>query len=167
MFHFLLYLVAILVSVTGIIHLKRGAVFLPTHRKAVEKMITLLEIKAGERAVDLGSGDGRIVIALARAGAVSHGFEHNPLLVWWSRWRIREAGLSGKAFIHHENFWKADFSQFTVFTLFGINYIMKPLEDKIFSEAPSGARVVSYTFSFPTHTPISSEDGILLYKKEV
>ncbi|MSU45329.1 MAG: hypothetical protein EXS47_01740 [Candidatus Zambryskibacteria bacterium] len=163
-FQFLLPFLAVLIGVMGLVHLRRGALFVPSRREAVEKMVNLLDIKHGERAVDLGSGDGRIVIALARAGAEAHGYEHNLLLVWWSRLAIKRAGLGGRAFIHRTNFWKEDFSKFTVFTVFGINYIMKKLEEKLFREVSRGrTRVASYVFKFPKIAHSLSSKGVYLY----
>ena len=128
-------------------------------------MIALIKVHRGERAVDLGSGDGRIIIALAEAGAEAHGYEHNPFLVWWSRWKIRHAGLSKRAFIHRGNFWNEDFSKFTIITVFGIQYIMSRLEEKLDREVLSRTRVISYTFPLPNWTPISHERGIYLYER--
>ncbi len=65
---FFLGIAAFVVGIYGLLYLKRGPIFLPTKRRAVFDMIRMLDVKPGNRAVDLGSGDGRIVIALARAG---------------------------------------------------------------------------------------------------
>lgn len=152
-------------GILGLLSLKRGAFFVPTHSRAVNEMTRLLEIRQGDLAVDLGSGDGRIVIALARAGAEAHGYEHNPLLVWWSRMRIRRLGLSGRAFIHREDFWKVNLSRFSVVTVFGIRYIMKSLEQKLEREGKTDLRVASYTFRFPTWQPVSATEGIYIYRR--
>ena len=143
----------------------KGAPFVPSRNKTVQKMVSLAGINAGDRAADLGSGNGKIVIAIARAGAEAHGYEINPLLVWWSRVSIRKAGLTGKAFIHTKNFWKEDLSGFNVITLYGIDYIMSGLEKKLKEELPSGARIVSNSFKFPNWPEILKEEGVYLYKK--
>ncbi|KKU26965.1 MAG: hypothetical protein UX39_C0005G0003 [Candidatus Magasanikbacteria bacterium GW2011_GWA2_46_17] len=91
---------ALILGIIVLVSLKRGAVFVPTDTGAVLTLIEMLEIKSSDKAIDLGSGDGRVVVALALAGAEAHGYEHNPLLVWWSRHKIRRAGLSERAFIH-------------------------------------------------------------------
>lgn len=160
---FLIPYIAVIIGVLVIISLKRGAVFLPMRRGAVDKMVRLLEIKPRDKAVDLGSGDGRVVLALARAGAEAHGYEHNPFLVWWSRFRIYRAGLSGRAFIHRGNFWKIDLSEFSVVTVFGISYVMKPLEEKLLREAYLGTRVASYVFKFPSLKPVTTNGGVSIY----
>ncbi len=157
-------IIALFAGIVVLISLGRGPIFLPTEKKDAAAMIEILGVKDGDVAADLGSGDGRLVIALALAGAVAHGFEHNPFLVWWSRYKIRKAGLSGRVFIHRTNFWNEDFSKFTILTVFGIGYIMKPLQEKIRKEGRSGLRVASYTFQFPDLEPKERKNGIYLYE---
>lgn len=138
---------------------------MPTPKKTVAIMVGLANIKAGERAVDLGSGDGRIVVALARAGAQAHGYEINPLLVLASRLRVRRAGLKDKAFIHWRNFLNLDFSQFDVITIYGLTGLMKKLEHKFKSQMRPQARLVSHAFHFP-NWPVSRQEGVVfLYRK--
>jgi hypothetical protein len=146
--------------------LMRGAPYVPTHPRAVEHMVGFSRPKAGECAVDIGSGDGKVVIAMARAGAVAHGYEINPLLVALSRWRIRRAGLRGRAFIHWRNFWNEDFSKFNIVSVYGIGHIMAPLEAKLGRELASGSRVVSNVFPFPNWKVEDELDGVLLYLKK-
>jgi len=143
----------------------KGAIYLPTSKRTVKKMVELANIKPGEIAVDLGSGDGRLVIALAKAGAEAHGYEINPLLVFLARRNIRKARFKGKAFIHFKNFWKEDFSQFDIVTIFGIGYAMESLEQKLKKELKIGARVVSNTFPFPNWQYIKRGDTAFLYQK--
>lgn len=165
----LTFLTDIVVIVLGLGVLRtmiKGAPYVPTKQKAVQKMIDLAGIKPGQKAVDLGSGDGRIVIAFAQAGADSHGYEINPLLVWWSRWKIRKAGLEGKAFVHQKSFWNEDLSSYDVVALFGVRYIMKELGQKLEKELKSGAKIVSYGFSFPGWQYKDKGEGVLLYEKK-
>ncbi|MBI2010780.1 MAG: SAM-dependent methyltransferase [Candidatus Colwellbacteria bacterium] len=142
----------------------RGAPFVPTPTRTIEKMIDLAEVKPGEKAVDLGSGDGRMVIALAKAGAEAHGYEVNPLLVFWSRRKIKQAGLKNKAFIHRKSFWSVDLSDFNVITLYGVSLMMKRLEKKLDQELKDGARIVSFAFDFPVWRPEKKENGVYLYR---
>ena len=146
-----------------VIHLLRGAPYLPTHHTSVANMIELARVKADDRMVDLGSGDGRIVIAFAKQGIEAHGYEVNPLLVWWSRRNIRRAGLEGRAFIHRTSFWRADFAPFTIVTVFGITHIMKGLEKKLKKELAPGARVLSNAFRFPNWELKEKKGAVLLY----
>lgn len=142
-----------------------GAPYLPSSQEAVERMVAVAQVMRGERMVDLGSGDGRIVLAFAQSGSEAHGYEINPLLVFISRRRIRRAGLQNRAFIHWRNFRRVDFSSFKIVTIYGLKGIMRELEGKLQRQLPPGGRVLSYTFQFPHWRASSSEQGVYLYKK--
>ena len=141
-----------------------GAPYVPASRVAVAAMVAMAKIEPRERAVDLGSGDGRIVIALAQAGAEAHGYETNPSLVLWSRFKIWRLGLRKKAFIHWQSFNACDFSKFTVITAYTLPRFMKDLEPKLQAALPRGARVVAHRFQFPHWQPTEVKDKVYLYK---
>lgn len=143
----------------------RGAPFAPTDKKTVTTMLSLAAVRPGERACDIGSGDGRIVVALAQAGADVDGFEINPFLVLWSRQRIIKNELQQKARVYRSNLWKVDYRPYDIVALFGIPYIMKGLEQKLLAELKPGARVLSNRFSFPNWQPVKKESGVYLYVK--
>ena len=145
----LLVSLAAIFFVFQVLALIRGASFLPTGSRTVERMIDMANIQPGEKTVDLGSGDGRIVIAMAVAGAEAHGYEINPLLVLWSRYRIRRAGMTQRASVHWRSFWKEDLSSFNVVVIFGMFHIMGQLERKLTAELQPRSRVVVNTFHFP------------------
>lgn len=159
---FLVLLFAIFILLRPIVS---GAVFYPTSDENAGIMLQLAGVKPNERAVDLGSGDGRIVIALARAGAEAHGYEINPFLVRKSRRAIQEAGLDKKALVHCRSFWRETFSSFDVVAVYGIPPIMGKLEKKLRRELKPGARVVSNTFQFPSWIPERSLGAVYLYVK--
>ena len=165
MINFLVSISAFCIGIAGLLYMKRGAIFVPTDKKAINEMVRLLEPHVLDRSVDLGSGDGRIVIALAQAGAEAHGFEHNRFLAWWSRRAIKSSGLSDRAFIHVSNFWNIDFSGFSIITVFGIPYIMRRLEKKLEKEIAPGTRIISYTFPLPNWKPVFHGNGIYLYER--
>ncbi|MDQ3239736.1 MAG: hypothetical protein M3P33_04385 [bacterium] len=112
----------------AVLSIAKGAPFVVTKKERVEKIIELAQIKQGELVADIGSGDGTIIIALARAGAIAHGYEINLLLVLWSWIRIRKLGLERCAFVHWSNMWTSDFSKYDVVVVYGITHIMKDLE---------------------------------------
>lgn len=140
-----------------------GAVFAKSSPEIIKKIIFLADINSAKKAVDLGSGDGRLVIAMAKAGAEAHGYEINPFLVLLSRRNIRKAGLSGRAFAHWKNFWNEDFSEFDIVTIYGISYIMKKLEAKLKKELRPNAKVISSYFIFSDWPYSKKEDNIYLY----
>lgn len=159
----LLVLLSIAVFAFGIPGI-RGAFYAPTDWVAAQQMIALAGIRPGETAIDIGSGDGRLVILLAQAGAQARGVERNPLLVIYSRYRIRKAGLSHTATIEWGNLWKTSFADTDIVLLFGIPYIMRELEKKLRAEMKPGSRVVCNHFFFPTWTPEKTEHGIAVYR---
>lgn len=143
-----------------------GAPYVPIPKYGLDKMIEYADIKPGQKAVDLGSGDGRIMIAMAKAGAIVYGYEINPVLVWWTRRKIKKEGLEGKAFVHLKSFWNEDLSSYDVVTLFGVRKIMARLEDKLDKELKPGAKIISFGFSFPDWRIIKKDEATFLYEKK-
>jgi hypothetical protein len=143
--------------------LGRGAVYVSSTPEKALLIAELSAISRGEKSADLGSGDGRLVIACALRGAEAHGFEVNPILVFLSRRNIRRAGLEGRAFIHWKSFWRARLSPFDAITLFQGSFIMRRLETKVRKELAPGARVVSDYWGFPTMAPESVHGTLYRY----
>jgi ribosomal protein L11 methylase PrmA len=141
-----------------------GAIYFPTTPASVEVIRQIAAPKLGEKIADLGSGDGRIVMALAAAGAEAHGYEVNPLLVRRSRRAIRKAGLEGKAFIHWTSFWRADLHQYDAVFVYGFPHIMEKLGKKLKRDLHPGALVISNIFRFPNLTLVRDEHRVRVYK---
>ncbi|MFH1286586.1 MAG: methyltransferase domain-containing protein [Candidatus Magasanikbacteria bacterium] len=170
-FYILLFLLALsLIGVaivfSFVIPVIQGAPFVASDRKKLGTIVSFADIRDGTRAVDLGSGEGRIVLALAEAGAEAYGYEWNPFLVWYSRRKAKKMAFSGKAFFQKKNFWKEDFSGFDVVILFGITHMMERLREKLEKELQPGARVVSNAFHIPGWKEEKRENGVILYIKE-
>jgi 16S rRNA A1518/A1519 N6-dimethyltransferase RsmA/KsgA/DIM1 with predicted DNA glycosylase/AP lyase activity len=124
-------------------------VYVPSSDSAVKIMLDLARPQQGEKAIDFGSGDGRLVIALAEKGCQAVGYEVHPLLVRQSRKKIQEKGLEQKAIILRKSFWQADVSQADIVVLYTTASIMSRLEKKLQLELKPGARVISQEFRFP------------------
>jgi cyclopropane fatty-acyl-phospholipid synthase-like methyltransferase len=155
-----------LVILFGLLYIMlRGAPYAVTASERIETLMDLLNIHKGERAIDLGSGDGRIVMALAEAGAKSEGYEINPVLVWLSRRTIRRAGLEHSARVYWKSFWHADFSQYDIVTIFGSPHIMGAVEKKLQKELRPGARVGSVSFKFPHWKIAKEKERVLIYRR--
>lgn len=144
--------------------LGRGAIYDPSSIEKAELIAEVASVTAGERAADLGSGDGRVLIALAKRGAEAHGYEVNPLLVMRSRANIRRSGVSRIAFVHWKSFWRADLSRYNVVTAYQVGFIMGRLESKVMREMASGTRVVSHHWRFPHLRPERIESDIYYYR---
>lgn len=142
-----------------------GAIYFPSSDASVKTILKLAQVKSGEKAVDIGSGDGRIVRALAKVGAEAYGYEINLLLVIWSWWQTKKAALNNTHF-RWANLWLTNFSSYQVVTIFGMNYMMRDLEKKLLRELKPGARVVCNSFPFPTWKPTRKIDSVYLYEKK-
>lgn len=148
------------------ISIVKGAPYLPSHDDAIEKMLKLSGVIEGQKVVDIGSGDGRIVTAFAQKGAVVHGYEINPFLVMWSFYRIKRLGLGDRAFVHWRSFWGQSLKDFEVVTVFGAPHIMKGLEEKLKKELAPGSKVLSYVFKFPSWPEEAKDGAVRLYIKK-
>jgi hypothetical protein len=144
--------------------LARGALYDPSSPEETRLMVEMALPGPGEKAVDLGSGDGRIVIMLAHRGVEAHGFEVNPILVALSRRKIRREGLLGIAFIHWRSFWRADLSTYDIVTVFQVGFVMGRLEAKLKREASPSARIVSHYWKFPSLLPERTRGNIRVYR---
>lgn len=162
---FLLALFAIAFVAAGLWAALHGAPFVPSSFKVADIMIKAAGAKAGKKIADLGSGDGRIVIALALAGADAVGYEINPFLVWYSRFKIWRAGLTNKARIQNGDIRKINYSQFNAVTIYTSSYIMQNMEDKLHAELPKGTRVVSNSFQFENWPETKSFGKVYVYTK--
>lgn len=154
----------IFILTTILIPILLGAPFVPIDKTVLKRMMALLQVRPGEKAADLGSGDGRVVIELAKAGAQAQGYEINPFLVLTSRKNIRDAGVQKQASIYWKDFWAQDLSPFQVIILFGMPHMMKKLQEKLARELKPGARVISHQFMFPDWPITKQELQLYLYR---
>ncbi len=142
-----------------------GALYEPSGEKETQMMIDLLDIKSGDKTADLGSGDGRVIIAMAKKGAYANGFEKDKNLVQESLKNIAKASFPGKASIHYVNFWKKNLSEYKKISVFQCNEIMERLEKKLQEELSPGSLVVSHHWTFPNWKPIKKRMDIYLYMR--
>ena len=135
------------------------APYYPTPEIVLDKMLQLGGLKAGEKMFDLGSGDGRIVIAAARRyKADATGVELDDSLARQSAEKIRALGLSATARIIHGDLLKQDYSSadlLTVYLLPGGNDKVTPILDK---QLKKGTRIVAHDFEFAAWKPEKIED---------
>lgn len=121
--------------------------WVPTPPVLVEKMLDMAQLTPQDVVVDLGSGDGRNVIAAARRGARARGVEFNPNLVALSQRLAAEAGVAGKATFVEGDMYKADISDATVLPLFLMTENLDQLLPEFLKLRP-GTRIVNNGFEF-------------------
>ena len=141
-----------------------GAPWVPTPRRTAQKMLELAQVTQDDTVIDLGSGDGRIIVMAAKEfGATAWGIEADPFRVLWSRSAIRLNGLKRKVNVVWGNFFTQSLAAASVVTVFQGQEINKRLKEKLAIELKPGTRIVSYSFPFDGWTPVETHKDPHLY----
>jgi hypothetical protein len=140
-----------------------SAPYVPIRDVTLAAMIKLAAIREGETVYDLGSGDGCILIAAAKEGALTEGWEINPYLCAWSWLAARWYGVGARVKVHCASYWNDSYGQADVIALYLLPAQMKRLEGKLLKELRPGARVVSAGFRFPNWPPTAELENAHLY----
>lgn len=142
-----------------------GPVFVPSADEKLAAMLDLPTVPKHAKIIDLGSGDGKVLIALAKKFKTHiDGVEINPILVRRSRKNIEKAGLSDQITVMSKSFWDVKLHDYDVVFLYGTSYIMKKLEQKVKVEMKPNTQFVSNFFRFPTLNPIKTKNDVHLYR---
>lgn len=140
--------------------------YVTTPEEKVEKMVEFAKVKPGQKSVDLGAGDGRIMIAMAKAGAKAYGFEIVQKYVRRAKTNIAKEGLQGKAFVFQSDFWKEDLSSYDIVTVYPMALLMENLGKKLTQELRPGTIVISNGFKIPGWEEIKEDDHLHFYIKQ-
>lgn len=133
----------------------KDVVWVPTSDALVEKMLDMARVTSKDFVMDLGSGDGRTVIAAARRGARALGIEYETDLVELSRVNAAQADVAVRAEFRKADLFETDFSEATVITMFLLPSINVKLRPAILELKP-GTRIVSNTFGMDEWMPDES-----------
>ncbi|XP_028669798.1 adenine nucleotide translocase lysine N-methyltransferase [Erpetoichthys calabaricus] len=141
--------------------LKLQVPYLPASLAQVDNVMGLLQGRSG-KLVDLGSGDGRIVLEACRQGfRPAVGYELNPWLLRLAAFYAWRAGYSGNVMYRREDLWKVSLADCSNVTVFLAPSVLPLLQEKLLSELPEDALVVAGRFPFPEWTPIGTRgEGI-------
>ena len=124
----------------------KDVIWLPTPDELVTRMLQPGGVGKNDYVIDLGAGDGKIVIAAAKQfGARGHGIEYNPDMVAHATRRAKEAGVSDRARFEKADIFESDFSKATVITMYLLPHLNLRLRHRILALKP-GTRVVSHEF---------------------
>ena len=132
--------------------------FITTPGDVVERMLQLAGTRAGDYVVDLGSGDGRIVITAARSfGARGLGIELDERLVQLSRENARRAGVEDRVRFVQGDVLASDFSEASVVTVYLLPELIGRLQPRFISDLKPGTRIVSHAFGMAGWRPDRTE----------
>ena len=138
----------------------KDVVWVPTPPVLVEKMLDMAKVTRRDYVMDLGSGDGRNIIAAAKRGARALGIEYDRDLLELSRRNAAEAGVAGRARFVEGDMYEADISDATVLALFLLPDNLQKLRPK-FERLKPGTRIVTNGFPIDgwTAREIGKVDG--------
>lgn len=129
-------------------------VYVPTPVPVVNEMLRLANVKSNDVVYDLGSGDGRIVIAAAQErGARGVGIDINPERIREANQNAQKAGVSDRVQFRQQDLFQTDFSKATVVTLYLLPQLNVKLRPKLLRELKPGTRIVSHAFDMGDWKP--------------
>ncbi len=123
----------------------KDVIWVPTPDELITAMLDMAKVTRDDFVIDLGSGDGRIVIAAAKRGAKAMGIEFNPDMVELSKRNAEKEGVSEKASFTEGDIFEKDFSKATVLTMYLLPELNMRLRPKILDMKP-GTRIVTHAF---------------------
>ncbi|MGH8616229.1 MAG: methyltransferase domain-containing protein [Burkholderiales bacterium] len=124
----------------------KDVIWVPTPENLIAKMLDMAKVTPNDIVFDLGSGDGRTVIAAAKRGAKATGIEFNPDMASLSKLNAEKAGVSANATFINGDIFVTDFSKATVVTMYLLPSLNVKLRPTILNMKP-GTRVVSHAFT--------------------
>lgn len=130
----------------------KDVIWLPSPQALVDRMLDMAKVTPHDFLMDLGSGDGRLVIAAAKRGARAMGVEYNPDLVELSGKSAASQRLSDKATFIRADLFETDLSNATIITMFLRSDLNLRLRPKLLDLTP-GTRIVSNTFDMGDWEP--------------
>lgn len=138
-----------------------GAPYVPTLTPQVEAALELVNLKPGQTLLELGCGDGKVLIAAAQTGLQVVGYELNPflaLLCW-----LRTRRFKGQVRVVWGNFWRKTWPPADgIFTFLHPRFMQK-LDTKIVQLSSQNVKLVSFAFVIPGRKPVATKKGVFLY----
>jgi SAM-dependent methyltransferase len=129
-------------------------IYVPTPQALVDRMLQMAEVKANDFVIDLGCGDGRMVVtAASKYGATGYGVDINPVRVEEANANAKKAGVTDKVSFKIADLFQEDISKASVMTMYLLNEINLRLRPKILSDLKPGSRVVSHAFTMDDWEP--------------
>lgn len=139
-----------------------GAPYVPTLTPQVEAALELVDLKPGQTLLELGCGDGKVLVAAAQIGLRAVGYELNPLLalVAW----LRTRRFRGQVHVVWGNFWRQSWPPAEGIFTFLLPRYMSKLNTKIVQSTGNPVKLVSFAFKIPDKPVIGQKAGVYLYE---
>lgn len=144
----------------------QDVIYVPTRDTVVDAMLRMAKVESDDVVYDLGSGDGRIVIAAAKKfGARGVGIDIDPERISESQENARNARVTDKVKFIKADLFESDFSEATVVTLYLLGRLNERLKPMLFEQLKPGTRIVSHAFDMGDWQPEQTQmvDGTTIY----
>ena len=139
-----------------------GAPYLPTLRPQVRAALKLADLKPGDTLLELGCGDGRVLIAAARQGLNVVGYELNPLLAVLAWLRTRR--YRRRVRVIWGDFWRKPWPPAEAIFTFLLPRYMPKLNKKVMQYSDKPVKLISFAFTIPGKKTAAEKNGVYLYK---
>ncbi len=146
---------ALLAAVAGTTYaqLRLDVPYVPTPQEVVDRMLDMAKLTKDDFHIDLGSGDGRIVVTAAKRGARSMGVDLNPTRIAEANENAKKAGVTDRVTFVQGNLFEMDIGKANVLTMYLLQGVNLQLRPRILAELKPGSRVVSHAFSMNEWEP--------------
>ncbi len=150
----------------GAIALIRGdAPFVLSARERVDAMVGLAEVTSKDTVVDLGCGDGRILLEALQCGAgKAVGYDLHQGGLWLARFKAWQQGVWPRLELHAQSFWEVDLARFEVVFVYQLPKNMPRILAKIKQECKPGTRIISHAFLFEGWEPERTKGAVYRYR---
>jgi SAM-dependent methyltransferase len=148
-----------LISFAGVLFF--GAPYVPTLKPQVKAALELAGLKKGQTMLELGCGDGKMLVAAARQGINTVGYELNPFLAA-AAW-LRTRRYRRQVRIIWGDFWRAEWPPAEAAFTFLLPKYMAKLDQKLANYGHRPVRLVSFAFEVPGKRPDKEKNGVYLY----
>ena len=166
-FAFLLFTLFILFyAVTFVIGTKTGSPYVPSTDEMVKNMIRLANVQKGDSVTDIGAGDGRVLIAAAKKGALAEGWEIDPIVWKKAQKNIKRNTLDDRVKVHFGSHWKHSLAKYNIIFVYQLTEKLPPLEEKIKKECRPGTKIIANTYPLKASKPkkIDKTNKMWLYR---
>lgn len=140
------------------------APYVATSMRRIKKVLLMSGLKKNGTFYELGSGDGRVVLAAALLGAKSYGVEQSWIRVWYSRFKAWKLKLINTNF-YHGDIWQREYFPADVVYIYLLQPAIDRLEKKLQLELKKGATVITQTYHFKNWKPQKKEGKFWIYRQ--
>lgn len=138
------------------------APYVATKKDKIKKILIFAGVKKGKIFYELGSGDGRVVLAAAKLEAQANGVEESWIRVWFSRYKAKKLHL--KAIFYHGNIFDRQYYPADYVYIYLLSKAVAKLEKKLKKELHKGAIIITQTYHFKNWKPYKKLGDFYLYK---